>query len=99
VNSHCTNDFARPLLVHLFQTRALENRVFLVRAHYSAPHNNGGSAIFDFEGSTQDELDQKEGVLVGDLNLTALRKVRTTWNKVYGPANRYPTAYKRLHEQ
>jgi predicted amidohydrolase len=93
---YCTNDFARPLLVHLFQTRALENRLFVARAHYAAPHNNGGSAIFDFDGATQDELDQSEGVLVGDLNLTALRKVRSAWNKVYGPENRYPPAYKRI---
>ena len=96
LSPYCTNDFARPLLVHLFQTRALENRVFVVRAHYCTPHNNGGSAIFDFEGSTQDELDQREGVLVGNLNLTALRKVRAAWNKVYGPENRHPPAYKRI---
>lgn len=99
LNPYCTNDFARPLLVHLFQTRALENRIFLARAHYAAPHNNGGSAIFDFEGSTQDELDQKEGVLVNDLNLTALRKVRAAWNKVYGPENRYPAAYRRIGKE
>jgi predicted amidohydrolase len=54
------------------------------------------SSIIDFEGATQDELDRAEGVLVGNLNLTALRKVRTTWNRVYGPANRYPEAYRRL---
>jgi len=92
---YCTNDFRRPLLAHLFQTRALENRLFVARAHYAMPHNNGGSAIFDFDGSTQDELDEREGVLVGDLNLSALRKVRSAWNKVYGTENRYPPAYKR----
>jgi N-carbamoylputrescine amidase len=92
---YCTNDFARPLLVHLFQTRALENRMFIVRVNYAAPRSNGTSSVIDFEGSTQDELDQAEGVLVSDLNLTALRKVRSAWNKVYGPANRYPLAYKR----
>ncbi len=96
---YCTNDFARPLLVHLFQTRALENRLFLLRTHYAMPHNNGASAIFDFEGSTQDELDQREAVLVGDLNLTALRKVRAAWNKVYGPANRHPPAYRRIRAE
>jgi predicted amidohydrolase len=96
---YCTNDFARPLLVHLFQTRALENRIFLLRVNYSAPHNSGGSAIFDFEGSIQDALDQREGVLVGNLNLTALRKIRNAWNKVYGPENRYPEAYRRLRRE
>jgi predicted amidohydrolase len=95
-NPYCTDDFSRPLLIHLYQTRALENRVFLVRVNYGAPHNSGTSAIIDFEGSTQDELDHAESVLVGDLNLTLLRKVRADWNPVYGPANRYPPAYKRL---
>lgn len=93
---YCTTDFARPLLVHLFQTRALENRAFVVRVNYGGQRNNGTSSIIDFEGATQDELDRSEGVLVGDLDIAALRNVRTTWNKVYGPANRHPEAYKRL---
>jgi predicted amidohydrolase len=96
LNPYCTGDFARALLVHLYQTRALENRVYIVRVNYGAPHNNGSSAIFDFEGATQDELGSEEGVLVGDLNLTALRKIRDTWNPVYGPAYRHPAAYKRI---
>jgi hypothetical protein len=33
---------------------------------------------------------------VGDLSLTALRKVRDEWNPVYGLPNRFPPAYKRL---
>lgn len=96
LNPYCTGDFARPLLVHLYQTRALENRVFIVRVNYAAPRSNGSSAIFDFEGATQDMLDSAEGVLVGDLDLTALDEVRAAWNPVYGPPNRYPPAYKRL---
>jgi predicted amidohydrolase len=95
-NPYCTNDFSRPLLVHLYQTRALENRLFIIRVNYGAPRNTGTSSILDFEGSTQDELDNAEGVLVGDLNLTALRKVRDSWNPVYGLPYRYPAAYKRL---
>jgi predicted amidohydrolase len=95
-NPYCTNDFSRPLLVHLYQTRALENRLFIIRVNYGAPRNMGTSSILDFEGSTQDELDNAEGVLVGDLNLTALRKVRDSWNPVYGLPYRYPAAYKRL---
>jgi len=91
-----TDDFSRPLLIHLFQTRALENRLFIVRVNYGAPHNSGTSSIIDFEGSTQDELDNAEGLLVGDLNLTALRKVRNAWNPVYGLPNRYTPAYKHL---
>lgn len=98
-NPYCTRDFSRPLLVHLYQTRALENRLFIVRVNYGAPRNSGTSSILDFEGSTQDELDNAEGVLVGDLNLTALRKVRSEWNQVYGLPNRYPTAYKRLRSE
>ena len=73
---YCTSDFSRPLLVHLFQTRALENRAYLIRVNYGQPRNSGTSSIIDFEGATQDELDREPGVLVGDLNLTALRKVR-----------------------
>ena len=96
LNPYCTSDFARPLLVHLYQTRALENVVFIVRVNYAAPHNNGSSAIYDFEGATQDALGSAEGVLIGDLNLTALRKTRDEWNAVYGPPNRYPLAYKRI---
>jgi len=96
LNPYCTTDFARPLLEHLYQTRALENRVFIVRVNYAAPRSNGGSAIFDFEGATQDSLDSAEGVLVGDLNLAALGEIRAAWNPVYGPPNRYPPAYKRI---
>ena len=93
---YCTSDFSRPLLVHLFQTRALENRVFLVRVNFATPRNSGTSSIIDFEGSTMDELDQAENVLIGDLSLTALRKARSAFNQVYGPANRYPPSYQRI---
>ena len=93
---YCTDDFSRPLLVHLFQTRALENRVFLVRVNYGIPRNSGTSSIIDFDGATQDELDQAPGVLVGNLNLMALRKVRAEWDEVYGDHYREPQAYKRI---
>ena len=96
LNPYCTTDFARPLLEHLYQTRALENRVFIVRVNYAKPRSNGGTAIFDFEGATQDSLDSAEGVLVGDLDLSALGEIRAAWNPVYGPAYRYPPAYKRI---
>jgi formamidase len=95
-NPYDTDDFSRPLLVHPYQTRALENRLFIIRVNYGAARGSGTSSILDFEGSTQDELDHAESVLVGDLNLTALRKVRNDWNPVYGLPNRYPAAYKRL---
>jgi predicted amidohydrolase len=96
---YCTSDFSRPLLVHLFETRALENRLFLVRVNYGAPRNTGTSSIIDFEGGTVDELDHAPGVLVGDLNLTALRKVRADWNPVYGAPYRRPGAYKRIPQR
>src|SRR5579859_537386 len=48
LNPYCTNDFARPLLAHLYQTRSLENRLFVLRVDFAAPRCNGGSAIFDF---------------------------------------------------
>jgi len=87
------------LLVHLFQTRALENRAYVARVNFAAPRNNGTSSIIDFEGTTQDELDRSESILVRDLDIAALRKVRAAWNKVYGPANRHPAAYKRLRTE
>ncbi|MGA2633999.1 MAG: carbon-nitrogen hydrolase family protein [Terracidiphilus sp.] len=96
LNPYCTTDFARPLLEHLYQTRALENRVFIARVNFAAPRSNGGSAIFDFEGATQDKLDSAEGVLVSDLDLAALGGIRAARNPVYGPLYRYPAAYKRI---
>lgn len=96
LNPYCTTDFARPLLEDLYQTRALENRVFIARVNFAAPRSNGGSAIFDFEGATQDELDSAEGVLVSDLDLAALGEIRAARNPVYGPPYRYPAAYKRI---
>jgi predicted amidohydrolase len=95
---YCTSDFSRPLLIHLFETRALENRVYLVRVNYGKPRNSGTSSIVDFEGATLNALDREPGVLVGDLNLTALRKVRADWNPVYGAPNRRPDAYRRIRE-
>ena len=93
---YCTSDFSRPPLVRLFQTRALENRVFLARVNYGMPRNSGTSSIIDFEGAIQDELDRKSGVLVADLNLAALRRVRADWNPVFGTVYRRPEAYRRI---
>jgi len=96
---YCTNDFSRPLLIHLFETRGLENRLYVVRANYSAPTSNGTSSVIDYEGSTLQQLGASPGILVQDLDLTALRKVRADWNPVYGLPNRYPQAYKRLQSR
>lgn len=95
---YCTSDFSRPPLIHLFETRALENRVFLVRVNYGRPRNSGTSSIIDFEGATIEQLDREPGVLVGDLDLAALRKVRAQWGEVYGSRYRRPDAYKRIRE-
>ncbi|MCW5978673.1 MAG: carbon-nitrogen hydrolase family protein [Bryobacteraceae bacterium] len=93
---YCASDFSRPLLIHLFETRALENRAYVLRVNYGAPRNSGTSSIIDFEGVTQAQLDRAPGVLVGDLNLTALSEVRAAWNPVYGAPYRRPAAYKRI---
>ncbi len=93
---YCTDDFSRPLLIHLFETTALENVVYIVRANYGAPRNTGTSSIINYEGQTVQQLGDQPGVLVGDLDLTALRNKRAEWNPVYGLPNRYPAAYKRL---
>jgi predicted amidohydrolase len=95
---YCTGDFSRPLLIHLFETTALENRLYIVRANYAAPRNTGTSSIINYEGQTVRQLADQPGVLVGDLDLTALRNTRAAWNPVYGLPNRYPAAYKRLRE-
>lgn len=93
---YCTDDFSRPLLIHLFETRALENRLYIVRADYSVPTSSGTSSVIDYEGATLQQLGAAPGILVQDINLAALRKVRADWNPVYGLPNRYPRAYKRL---
>ena len=93
---YCTDDFSRPLLIHLFETRALENRVYLARANFGRPRNSGTSSIIDFEGVTKRQLGGATGVLVGDMNLTALRKTRADWGEVYGDKYRQPDAYRRI---
>ena len=93
---YCTDDFSRPLLIHLFETTALENQLYIVRANYAAPRNSGTSSIIDFEGKTVRQLGDNPGVLVGDIDLAALRRARAAWNPVYGLPDRYPSAYKRL---
>jgi predicted amidohydrolase len=95
-NPYCTRDFSRPLLVHLYHTRALENCLYIVRVNFAAPRNSGTSAVIHFDGHTQDELDRAEGVLVADLNLTALRKSRVASDQVYGLRYRHAPAYRRL---
>jgi predicted amidohydrolase len=93
---YCTDDFSRPLLIHLFETTALENRVDIVRANFASPRNTGTSSIINYEGQTVRQLGSGSGVLVGNIDLTALRKTRAAWNPVYGLPNRYPAAYMRL---
>lgn len=93
---YCTDDFSRPLLIHLFETTALEDKLYIVRANYASPRNTGTSSIIDYKGETVRQLGASPGVLVGDIDLTALRRARAEWNPVYGLPYRYPSAYKRL---
>jgi predicted amidohydrolase len=93
---YCTGDFFRPLLVHLFETTALENRMFIVRANYGTPRNTGTSSVIDFEGTTLQQLGSAPGILLQNIDLPALRRVRAAWNPVYGLPSRYAAAYKRL---
>jgi predicted amidohydrolase len=83
-NPYCTDDFSRPLLVHLYHTRALENCLYIARVNFSAPRNSGTSSIIHYDGFTQDELDSAEGVLVSDLNLTALTQCEVADLKLLG---------------
>jgi deaminated glutathione amidase len=95
---YATDGFSRPRQIHLFETTALENRLDIVRASYAAPTSTGTSSIIDYEGHTISQLGDRPGVLVGDIDLTAIRKIRAAWNPVYGLRNRYPAAYKRLRD-
>lgn len=96
---YCTDDFSRPLLIHLFETTALENQLYIVRANYAAPRNTGTSSIIDYKGETVRQLGDSPGVLVSDIDVTALRSARAAWNPVYGLPYRYPPAYKRLRQR
>ena len=93
---YCTDDFSRPLLIHLFETRALENRVYLARVNFGRPRESGTSSIIDYEGATLKQLGEAPDVLVGDMNLTALRKTRADWEEVYGDRYRQPSTYRRI---
>jgi len=93
---YCTDDFSRPLLVHLFETRALENRVYLARVNFARPRNTGTSSIIDYEGATLKQLGSAPGVLVRDMDLTTLRKTRADWEEVYGDRYRQPATYRRI---
>ena len=75
---------------------ALESRVYIVRANFASPRNPGTSSIINDEGQTVRQLGSGAWVLVGDIDLTTLRKTRAAWNPVYGLPYRYPPAYKRL---
>ena len=93
---YCTDDFSRSLLIHLFETTALEDKLYIVRANYASPRNTGTSSIINFKGETVRQLGASPGVLVGSIDLTELRRARAEWNPVYGLPYRYPSAYKRL---
>jgi 5-aminopentanamidase len=93
---YCTDDFSRPLLIHLFETRALENRVYLVRVNYARPRNSGTSSVIDFEGATLEQLGAEPDIIVRDLDLEALRKSRLDWDNVYGSRYRQPKTYQRI---
>jgi predicted amidohydrolase len=95
---YCALGMARPRQIHLYETTALENKLYIVRATYGAPRSNGVSAIINYEGEMAQQLGDQPGVLVGDIDLTALRNARAESNPVYGLPNRYPSAYKRLRD-
>jgi len=95
---YCTDDFSRTPLIHLFETRALENRVYLVRVNFAKPRNSGTSSVIDYEGATLEQLDDAPGVIVRDLDLAALRKARSDLDNVYGSRYRQPETYKRIQQ-
>lgn len=92
----CARGFSRPVLVHEFETRAREDCLYIVRTTYGEPRSSGTSSVINYKGTTLQQLGGAPGILIQDIDLTALRKARAAWNEVDGLANRYPPAYKRL---
>jgi predicted amidohydrolase len=82
-----TDDIHRCLL----RTRAFENELYVFMVNHAAPRQNGHSMVFDFRGRIVRELDEKEGLLVQELDLDALNQHRA--KGIYGFHHRRPELY------
>jgi len=72
------------------QIRAFENVVPIAMANHGKPHN-GQSVIIDFHGDVVARAGEDETVVVGDIDIDALREERTKtiWGNHYRRPDRY----------
>lgn len=82
-----TNDMHRALL----RTRAFENELYVFMVNHAAPRQNGHSMVFDYNGNIVQEMDEKEGVFVHELDFDKLNKYRE--KGIYGFHHRRPELY------
>jgi len=87
-----TKDIHRCLL----RTRAFENELYLFMVNHAAPRQNGHSMVFDSNGEIVHELDEKEGLLLAELDFDALNASRE--KGIYGFHNRRPSRYQILSD-
>jgi len=92
---YCTNDFSSEIHRWLFRIRALENQFYLCRVNFASPYNNGDSMLIDPKGGVLFGGQQREGIMIGDIDLDFLKEVRNTY-KIYGPYYRNPEAYTKI---
>jgi len=87
-----TDDIHRCLL----RTRAFENEVYILVVNHAAPRHNGHSMAIDFSGNIVHELEEDEGVLMWEVDLDDLSRVRK--QGIYGRHHRRPELYGPLCE-
>lgn len=75
------------------QTRALENEVYIAMANYSKTFN-GNSVIIDYNGDMISKLGNKEGIILGKVDIKKLHNFRK--NSLWGKHYRRPKKYKQI---
>ena len=91
---YCTNGFSSEMNRWLFRLRALENQFYVCRVNFAHPYNNGDSMLIDPRGNVLFGGQEREGILMGEVDLNFLKEVRNTY-KIYGPTYRKPEVYKK----
>ncbi len=94
---YCTNGFSSEMNRWLFRLRALENQFYVCRVNFAHPYNNGDSMLIDPRGNVLFGGQEREGILVGEVDLNFLKMVRDTY-KIYGPTYRKPEVYKKYQK-
>ncbi len=78
------------------RTRSYENMLVCALTNYAAPNQNGASCICGFDGSLTTQGSRREEVLVGAVDIDALREQQRTG--IWGISFRRPKDYKILTE-